>query len=75
MSQIFTELVAQAGFEPAMGFSLYVAVALAFILAIVGRIAWKAIRRVIRHRRVARELKWVHDAAYRERPRRGSYVA
>jgi hypothetical protein len=75
MAQMFTQLVAKAGFEPAVGLSLYLAIALAFVLAIVAKIGWTALRATIRHRRVARELKWVRDAAYRERPERGSYVA
>jgi hypothetical protein len=74
MSQMFRELVAKAGFEPPVGISLYLVVALALVLAILTKVAWSAIRRAIRHRRVARELKWVRDAAYRERPQRGSYV-
>ena len=66
MTRMFSQLVAEAGLENAVGMALYVAAVVAFVVAL---------RRVIRHRRVRRELRLVHDAAYRERPQRGSYVA
>ena len=76
MTEVLRSLVVAAGFEQAAGLILYALLVIAFALAIVLQLAWRGVRRMVRRHRVRRELRLVHDAAYRERPwPRGPYAA
>jgi hypothetical protein len=53
--------------QPPDAWILVVASAALLTAVVVGTAGFHQVRRTIRHRRVARELKRVHEAAYRER--------
>ena len=60
------DLVTTFGFAGAGSIVVYGA-ALTALLVLLACTGWRELRRLVRHRRVARELARTHRAAYRER--------